>query len=172
MSAADRYQRPVYIVSAVLCAAVAFLILGPRPEGLAGSVDVSGLPAVNATLNGLAALLLAAGFVAIKQKRITLHKRLMLSAFATSGLFLCSYVVYHWFSAGPRHYEGGFRGLYLIILFSHIVLAAVILPLALTTLARALTGSIEAHRRIAPRTLAIWQYVSVTGVVIFWMLYG
>lgn len=171
-SGADRGQQVIYVVSGVLCAAVAFLILGPRPQWAVGMVDVSGLPAVNATFNGITGLLLLAGFGAIKAGRRELHKRLMLAAFATSTAFLSTYVVYHWFSAGPTHYAGGYRGLYLVILFSHVVLAAVILPFALNTLWRGWTGRIEEHRRIAPGTLATWLYVSATGVAIYWMLYG
>ena len=168
----DPVQRIVYGVSVVLCAAVAFLILGPRPGWAVGAVDVSALPAVNATLNAVAGLFLVAGFAAVKTGRIELHKRLMLAAFASSAGFLVSYVIYHWFSAGPKLYEGEWRTLYLVILFSHIVLAAVILPFALNTLWRGWSGRIESHRKIAPGTLATWLYVSVTGVVIYGMLYG
>ncbi len=162
----------IYVVSGVLCLVVGYLIMGPRPEWAVGRVDVSGLPLVNASFNGLTGILLLAGFAAIKAGRKELHKRLMLAAFGSSTAFLCSYVVYHWFSAGPRHYEGDWKLFYLGILFSHIVLAAVILPFALNTLWRGWTGRIEEHRRIAPGTLATWLYVSVTGVTIYWMLYG
>lgn len=163
----QRWQRVIYAVSAFICLAVAFLILGPRPQGLAVDVDVSGLPRVNATLNALTAVLLCCGFAAIRTKRVTLHKRLMLTAFGTSTLFLLTYIVYHWFKEGPTRYEGPLRGVYLVILLTHIVLAAGILPLALTTLARALMGAFDAHRRIAPITLGIWLYVSATGVLIY-----
>lgn len=169
---ADRGQQVIYAISAVLCAAVAFLILGPRPQWAIGMVDVSALPTVNATLNAITGLLLVAGYAAIRAKRIELHKRLMLSAFGSSTAFLSTYVVYHWFSAGPKLYEGDYRGLYLFILFTHIVLAAIILPFALNTLWRGWTGRIQEHRRIAPGTLATWLYVSVTGVAIYGMLYA
>ena len=168
----DRGQQVIYAISAVLCAAVAFLILGPRPEWAVGKLDVSFLPTVNASFNALTVVLLVAGFGAIKAGRIELHKRLMLSAFVSSTLFLTSYVVYHWFKAGPKPYEGDYRGFYLVILLTHIVLAAVILPFALNTLWRGWTGRITEHKRIAPGTLATWLYVSVTGVAIYWMLYG
>ena len=158
-------------LSVVLCLVVAFLILGPRPEWAVGQVDVSALPTVNATLNSITALLLVAGFTAIKQGRRELHKRLMMTAFCSSSLFLLVYVIYHWFSAGPTPYEGDFRAVYLFILFSHIVLAAVILPFALNTLWRGWTGRLVAHRRIAPGTFWTWLYVSVTGVAIYAMLY-
>ncbi len=163
------FQRPIYVISALVCAVVAFLMVGPRPEGVAGSLDVSALPTVNASLNGLTTALLLAGFAAIKAGRMPVHRALMLGAFGTSTLFLLSYVTYHWFSVGPVRYQGGFRGLYLFILFTHIVLAVGILPLALTTLARALAGAFDSHRKIAPITLGIWLYVSVTGVAIYWM---
>jgi len=166
---APKVQRGVYALSAVLCLVVAGLVLGPVPPGMKGAVDVSMLPFVNASLNLLTATLLVAGFVAVKTGRIEGHRRLMTSAFGTSTLFLLSYVTYHWFSEGPAVYEGGFRGLYLFILFTHIVLAALILPLALTAGLRGWFGAIDAHRRIAPATLAVWLYVSVTGVLIVWM---
>lgn len=165
-------ERGIRALSVAICLVVAVLILGPRPEWAVGRVDVSALPTVNATLNGVTTALLLAGYAAIRTRRVTLHRRLMLSAFGSSAGFLVSYVVYHWFSAGPRHYEGAWRGLYLGILLTHVVLAAGILPFAMETLYRGWTGRIVEHRRIAPRTLAVWLYVSVTGVVIFWMLYG
>ena len=96
----------------------------------------------------------------------------MLTAFALSAAFLMSYVTYHTFSVGPARYEGAYRGLYLFILLTHIPLAAIILPLALTTLARGWFGAIDQHRRIAPYTLGLWLYVSVTGVAIYWMAHG
>ena len=164
-------QRPINIVSGVVCLVVLFLILGPRPEWVAGSMDVSLLPTVNATLNSITVALLVLGFAAVKTGRIEWHKRLMISAFGTSVLFLVSYVTYHWFSAGPALYKGGYRTLYLVILFSHIVLAAVILPMALNTLARGVAGVIPAHKRIAPTTFGLWLYVSVTGVLIYWMVH-
>ena len=95
----------------------------------------------------------------------------MLTCFGTSTLFLVSYVVYHWFKSGPKMYEGDFKTMYYIILFSHIVLAAIIIPLALFTLYRGWNSQLERHRNIAKITLPIWLYVSVTGVVIYLMLY-
>jgi putative membrane protein len=155
-----------------VCAVVAVLILAPRPAGLASAVDVSALPWVNATINALTACVLVAGFVAVRAKRIELHRRLMTTALGTSSAFLLSYVVYHTFKPGPAHYEGAFRGLYLFVLITHVVLAAVILPAALTTWVRGFTGRVADHRRIAPATLAVWLYVSVTGVIVTWMAHG
>ena len=164
-----RLQRGIYGLSAVLCLVVAGLVLGPVPGGMAGSVDVSALPFVNASLNALTALLLIVGAVAVKTGRIALHKQVMTTAFGTSTLFLLSYVTYHWFSEGPAIYAGSYRSLYLFVLMTHIVLAAIILPLALTAGLRGWFGAISAHKRIAPATLAVWLYVSVTGVAIVWM---
>ncbi len=161
----------IYLVSAALVGAVLFLIYGPRPEGLVGQIDVSALPTVNASLNALTTLLLVLGFALVKAKRLVAHRRVMLGAFATSTAFLLCYVVYHWFKAGPKPYVGDFRGLYLGVLLTHIVLAAIILPLALLTLYRGWTNSLEKHRRLARVTLPLWLYVSVTGVVIYGMLY-
>ncbi len=165
------WLRLIYIVSAILAAAVAFLILGPRPEGLHGRLDVSSLPTVNAALNGTATLLLLTGFVLIKRGNVEAHRKAMLAAFGVSAAFLVSYVVYHWFKAGPKAYAGDHRGLDLTILLSHIVLAAVVLPLQLITLYRGWRMQRAKHRRVARWTFPIWLYVSVTGVIIYAMLY-
>lgn len=168
----DRFWlRVIAIVSLAVAAAVAFLILGPRPEGVRGSVDVSFLPTVNATLNSLTAILLLIGFAFIRRKQIDKHRKAMLSAFACSTLFLTTYVVYHWFKSGPVPYSGDYRGFYYFILLTHIVLAAAILPLALITLYRGWSLHVARHRKIARITLPLWLYVSVTGVLIYWMLY-
>jgi putative membrane protein len=164
--------RWVLAVSAVVCVVVGALILGPRPDGVAGALDVSALPWVNAGINTVTTALLIAGFVAIRLRRVALHRALMTSALGFSALFLVSYVVYHWFSAGPTRYEGPGRALYLVMLGTHVVLAAVILPAALTTWLRGFGGQIAAHRRIAPATLGAWLYVSITGVLITWMAHG
>ena len=165
------WLRIIYIVSLIISAAVAFLILGPRPEGIEDSLDVSGLPLVNATLNGITTILLIYGYLLIRKKKRQRHKNVMLSAFGTSGAFLVSYVIYHWFKAGPKQYTGEFNEIYLFILLTHIVLAAIIIPLALITLYRGWTDNIGKHRKIAKITLPLWLYVSVTGVLIYWMLY-
>tara|TARA_B100000029_G_scaffold414551_1_gene417996 strand:- start:729 stop:1145 length:417 start_codon:yes stop_codon:yes gene_type:complete len=138
---------------------------------MAGAVDVSGLPAVNASLNSVTTLLLITGLVLVKQRRFDAHKNVMLASFGTSTAFLVTYVIYHWFKAGPKLYEGDFRTFYLFILLTHIVLAAVIVPMALVTLYRGWTDQRPKHRKIARITLPLWLYVSVTGVVIYWMLY-
>ena len=168
----DRFwTRIIYIVSGVISLVVAFLILGPRPEGMEGSVDVSMLPFVNAMLNGITAILLISGYILIRQKKREMHRYVMLTAFGSSTLFLVSYVIYHWFKSGPKPYLGDFQTLYYITLFTHIVLAAIIIPLALFTLYRGWVSQLKRHRKIARITLPIWLYVSGTGVVIYLMLY-
>ena len=133
---------------------------------------ISALPAVNAVLNALSAAFLITGYVFIRRRKIAAHKACMLSAFAASSLFLVSYLTYHYYAGSKRFPgQGAIRALYLGILSTHTVLAAVIVPLALITLARALKGAYARHAKIARRTLPIWLYVSVTGVVVYWMLY-
>lgn len=166
-----RAQSVILGLSVVICLVVAFLILGPRPAGLAGSVDVSFLPTVNATLNSIATVLLLLGFGFVKAKRLAFHKGAMVGAFSASALFLVTYVVYHWFKAGPAEYVGAYKPLYLFILSTHIVLAAVILPFVLTTMVRGWMGQITSHKKIAPYTFTAWLYVSVTGVLIYWMVH-
>jgi putative membrane protein len=136
-------------------------------------IDASILPSVNATLNATAACLLTAGFWCIRHRHVRAHRFFMVAAFVVSSLFLASYLYYH-YQVGSVAFtgQGWVRGVYFVILITHIVLAAVILPLALTTLYRALRGRWELHKRIARITLPVWLYVSVTGVVIYWMLYG
>jgi putative membrane protein len=157
-------------LSVVVLGAVALLLLAERP-GAAG-LDVSRLPALNATLNGISAVLLATGFAFIRRRRIAAHVTCMLAAFAASTLFLGSYVVYH-YHAGSRPFggQGWIRAVYFVLLITHVLLAAVIVPLALTTIWRAASGRFDRHVRIARWTLPIWLYVSVTGVVIYLMLY-
>lgn len=135
-------------------------------------VQISDLPTVNATLNTISAILLTIGYVLIRQRRVEAHKRCMLAAFAVSVLFLISYVIYH-ANAGstPFTRQGWIRPVYFTILISHIILAFVIVPLALRTLYLAWRERFEQHRRIAKITLPIWLYVSVTGVLIYLMLY-
>jgi uncharacterized membrane protein YozB (DUF420 family) len=135
-------------------------------------MEISDLPALNATLNGLAGTFLVAGYVLIRRGEAMLHRRCMLAALATSTLFLVSYVTYH-ASAGSRPFpgQGVIRPVYFAILISHVVLAAIIVPLALMTARHGLRGQFVRHVRIARWTLPIWLYVSVTGVVIYVMLY-
>jgi len=123
-------------------------------------------------LNGTAAILLIIAFILIKQRRIQAHKRVMISAFVVSSLFLISYLIYH-AQVGSVHYRhtGTIRTVYLTILTTHTILAATVPVLAIVTLRRALKGNFIRHKAIARWTLPIWLYVSVTGVVVYLMLY-
>ena len=134
--------------------------------------SISSLPAVNASLNAVATILLVTGYVLVRRRRLRAHKVVMLAAFATSVLFLMSYLIYH-AQVGSRPFpgRGSIRIVYFTILISHIVLAAVIPPLAGVTLWRAFRGRFDGHMRIARWTLPLWLYVSVTGIVVYWMLY-
>jgi putative membrane protein len=135
-------------------------------------LTLSDLPSLNAVLNAASALLLACGFAAIRAGRRDAHRRFMLAAVSTSSLFLVSYLVYH-FQVGSVRFTGAgaIRSAYLAILITHTVLAVTIVPLVLLTLRLALRERFPAHRRLARVTLPLWAYVSVTGVVIYWMLY-
>jgi uncharacterized membrane protein YozB (DUF420 family) len=133
---------------------------------------LSDLPTLNATLNAISAILLTIGWFLIKARRIAAHRRAMISAFVTSALFLVSYVVYH-ANVGSRPFPGTgtMRVIYYSILIPHVVLAAVVLPLAIVTLRRGLGRDDDRHRRLARITLPLWLFVSVTGVVVYLMLY-
>ncbi len=135
-------------------------------------MEIQDLPALNAALNATAGVFISTGYLFVRQGYRTAHKRCMLAALATSTLFLVSYVVYH-ASTGSRPYqgEGLSRVVYFTILITHVVLAAAIVPLALVTANRGLRNRLGPHVRIARWTLPIWLYVSVTGVVIYLMLY-
>jgi putative membrane protein len=130
------------------------------------------LPALNATLNATSAILLTAGYRFIRRRQITAHKRCMLAACTTSALFLMSYLTYHYYVGSmPFRGQGWVRPLYFAILISHTILAAAILPLVLITLFRAWKANFVRHARLARWTWPIWMYVSVTGVIIYMMLY-
>jgi uncharacterized membrane protein YozB (DUF420 family) len=135
-------------------------------------VFVFGQAEFNASLNGASGILLVVGFSMIRQGRIQSHKRCMLAAFVASSIFLVSYVVYH-IRVGNILFQGHgwIRPVYFTILISHVILAIVIVPLAIITLSRALAERFDRHRRIARWTLPLWLYVSVTGVIVYLMLY-
>ena len=135
-------------------------------------MDLSSLPTLNAILNSISGLFLVTGYLMIRQRRIRAHRACMLGAFTTSTLFLISYLTYH-ANVGSVAFtgSGAIRVVYFAILISHIVLAGLILPLALVTLVQALRERFDRHARIARWTLPIWLYVSVTGVVVYLMLY-
>jgi uncharacterized membrane protein YozB (DUF420 family) len=135
-------------------------------------ISVHDLPAVNASLNALSGILLLLGFTLIHRRRVALHRKVMIAAFATSSLFLICYVVYHaQVGSVPFPRQGFVRPLYFTILITHVILAATVPPLAIITLTRGLKGRYPQHRRIARWTFPIWLYVSVTGVLVYVLLY-
>jgi len=135
-------------------------------------VTVHDLPAVNASLNAISGVLLIIAFLLIKARRIEQHRKVMLAAFATSSLFLACYVVYHaQVGSVPFQRHGFVRTLYFTILITHVTLAFSVVPLSIITLSRGLKGRYPQHRRIARWTLPIWLYVSVTGVLVYVLLY-
>jgi uncharacterized membrane protein YozB (DUF420 family) len=135
-------------------------------------MTISDLPALNATLNATAATLLVIGYILIRRGRVQQHRRVMLAAFTVSTLFLISYLIYH-ANIGSRPFPGTgtIRTVYLTILLTHIVLAIVIVPMVLITLSRGLRERFDRHAAIARWTLPLWLYVSVTGVIVYVMLY-
>jgi uncharacterized membrane protein YozB (DUF420 family) len=135
-------------------------------------VTVTDLPAVNATLNATCTALLAIGWYLIKRGRIRQHRAVMIAAVCTSALFLASYLVYHARVGSVRFTGVGLiRTVYFAILLTHTILAAAIVPMVLVTFSRGLAGKYDRHRRIARWTMPIWLYVSITGVVVYFMLY-
>ena len=135
-------------------------------------MTIDDLPAVNASLNAVSGILLLVGFALIRTRRIAQHRKVMLAAFATSSLFLVCYVVYHAQVGSVRFTRQGFvRPLYYTILVTHVTLAAAVPPLAIVTLTRGLKGRYPQHRRLARWTFPIWLYVSVTGVLVYVLLY-
>jgi putative membrane protein len=158
-------------VSIIILLVVAGLLLIPR-QAAPGRLNVSLLPLFNVSLNIGSGVSLIAGYLFIRKRQVRLHRFCMLSAFGLSTLFLVSYVVYH-LIAGSTGFtgQGWIRPVYFSILISHIILAPVVLPLALTTLHRAWQGTFSQHRQIARWTLPLWLYVSVSGVIVYVMLY-
>ena len=136
------------------------------------STPLSFAPTLNAILNGTSAVFLGCGYLMIRRRRIAAHRACMLAAFSCSVIFLVSYVVYH-LHAGVIRFtgQGAIRPVYFTLLGTHTVLAIAIVPLAIITLSRGLAARFDAHRRIARWTLPIWMYVSVTGVVVYFLLY-
>jgi putative membrane protein len=158
------------IISSIAILFIAFILLRERsPAG----PDLSFLPAVNACFNALSAACLVAGYVAIRKQKIALHRLLMVTAFASSAIFLVGYLSYH-FVHGDTHFTGtgAVRAVYFALLISHISLSLSVVPLALTSFYFAFTRAFVRHRRLNRVFLPIWLYVSVTGVVIFFMLRG
>ncbi len=166
-------DRGFWVFNALVStAAVSFLgwLLLVR-EGGGVDADLSFMPGVNATLNATAAILLVLGYRAIRSGQREIHKRLMVSAFAASAVFLVGYVLYH-YAHGDTPYQGvgSIRIVYFTILITHVVLSIAMLPMILTTFYLAARQRFATHKRLARWTLPIWLYVSVTGVVIYLML--
>ncbi|HEV8209480.1 MAG TPA: DUF420 domain-containing protein [Vicinamibacterales bacterium] len=135
-------------------------------------ISVHDLPAVNASLNAVSGVLLLCGYALMRLRRIDLHRKFMIAAFAVSSLFLICYLVYHaQVGSVPFPRQGFVRPLYFTILITHVVLAATVPPLAIVSMTRGLQGRYPQHRRIARWTFPIWLYVSVTGVLVYVLLY-
>lgn len=178
-AAADRFWLTVIAIFSVAAVAAIIFVLAARPASGAGAalpldrspLDVSALPAVNVAWNSIAAVCLTAAYVAIRRNAVAVHRALVLAAFAASTLFLTGYLIYHGASGGAQPYAGPVPWLYYPILASHVILAVTIIPLALVTLRRGWTRH-PRHRPLARVTLPVWLYVSVTGVLIYALLYG
>jgi putative membrane protein len=169
-------DRNFFVFNAVVSAiALAFIgyILMIRQASPAGSVDLRFLPAVNASLNASSAVLLASGWIAIRRRRVRLHRVSMVAAFAASTMFLVSYLTYH-FVHGDTKYQGtgAIRAIYFFILATHVILSMAVVPMALAAFYFAFRRQFRRHRRLTRVALPIWLYVSVTGVVIYFMLRG
>ncbi len=165
-------QKIFFILNGVLSvSALSFLFWLIYFHKATPGSDLPFLPAVNATLNGLSAIFLSIGFVAIKQQKKDFHRFCMIAAFITSTVFLVCYIIYHSVH-GDSHFmgQGLIRPIYFSILISHIILSVVVLPLILTTFYFAFNGNFPAHRKWSKVTLPTWWYVSVTGVLIFAIL--
>lgn len=162
------YAAAIAISAVALAPLVYVLVLRDGPSI---GTDLSFMPAVNATFNGIAAACQVGGYLAIRAKRQVLHKRLMLGAVGASAAFFVCYLVYHYVHGDSRYPgTGAIRGVYLGVLGTHVVLSIALVPMLLVTLYRAFKGTFDRHKRLARFTLPIWLYVSVTGIIVFWML--
>ena len=173
MKKRDSIFVPLIIsLSVIIPIAVAFLMLFPNIFHIASeNYDFSSLPFFHAVLNGSTAILIFTGFVLIKNKKTELHKVSMLSAFSLSSIFLVSYVISKITNEPvPFGGEGMIRDIYFFILISHILLSIPVLPLALFSIYRAMTGEIEKHKSIVKWTFPIWMYVSITGVLVYLLM--
>lgn len=159
------------LLSAAALASLGWLLLLRDSTG--GSLDLRFMPAVNAGLNSLSATLLTLGYVAVRRGRADIHRYLMVSALVTSLLFLAGYVAYH-YAHGDTKYtgEGVLRLVYFAVLITHVLLSMVMVPMVLSCVYFAWRQRFDRHRKLARVTLPIWLYVSVTGVVIYFMLHG
>ncbi|HRH65396.1 MAG TPA: DUF420 domain-containing protein [Bacteroidia bacterium] len=163
------YLRLIYIVSAIVFLAVALLGRMPKSEFIPDWARV--LPGLNATLNGVTTVLLLVSYYFIRRKNVAVHKKLNLTACVLSTIFLISYVTFHAFGVEttfPK--ENPIRPFYLILLATHIILAAVVLPLVLISLYRGLTNQVSLHRKIVKWSYPVWLYVTTTGVIVYLMI--
>lgn len=158
--------RAIYVLSGVVFLVVLVLALAKRPQQDLPYFATL-LPGVNAALNAICFLLLLGSLAAIRSKNYLLHMRINLAAFVCSALFLVSYVLFHSFGIEVKYPETGFRPVYLLVLVTHIILAAVVLPLVLVSFYRALSGQISRHKKIVRWTFPIWLYVTFTGVLVY-----
>lgn len=166
----DRRARVLIILVSVIVF-VAVVVLGRVEVPLDGDFDVHLFARINAVINSIVSLLLVAGLIAVRNRRLLLHKRIMLAAMGFSVLFLVSYICHHLFAGDTRFGGvGSIRYVYFAILITHIILAAIILPFILFTTYRGLTGEWQLHRKLARITWPIWLYVSVSGVVVYLMI--
>ena len=166
----NRYFLLIALLSVAVPLLVTFLLFVPQ-TGKLGDVDVTFLPKLHAMLNSLTAVALVLGFTFIRKGNIRYHRFAMVTAIVLSAFFLISYVTYH-YQAPPTRFggEGTIRGIYYFVLLTHIVLAAVIVPLVLLSVYFAISNQFDRHRRIARWTLPIWLYVAITGVVVYFMI--
>ena len=166
----NKYRGLIVVLSVAIPVVVALLIFFPQ-TGKLGDFDVSFLPHLNGILNTATSLCLIAGFIYIKSKNESMHRVMMISAFLLSSIFLISYVVYH-FQAEPTRFggEGFLKYLYFIILITHILLAAIVVPFVLFSIYYAITDQRQRHKKIVKWTFPIWIYVAITGVVVYLMI--
>ncbi len=165
-----KYNLIIWVLTLAINGLIATAYFLPKSDILKG-YDLSGLPLLNALLNGLTFLCLLMALFAIKRKNVKTHRILVLMAFLSTSIFLFSYLLYHFTTPSTRFGgTGTIRLVYFLILVTHIFLAAVIVPLALITMAQALNGRFERHRRIARWTMPIWLYVSLTGVIVYLLI--
>lgn len=171
MEQKERNYTPwVIFLSVAINVIVAILFFMPKVESGKG-MDLTFLPMLNAILNSFTFIFLLAAFYFIRNKNIKMHRNFIFSAFITTGLFLITYVTYHFLAESTPYGGTGFlRGLYYFFLLTHILLAVVIVPLALTTLARGLNRDDSRHRRIARWTMPLWLYVAASGVIVYLMI--
>ncbi len=163
------FQPLIIIASILIPVVVAILYLLPKSFDVGNEIYL--LPKLNAFINGTASLVLIAAFIAIKNRNINVHRNLMLTALILSVLFLLSYITYHALTESTTFGgEGLIRNIYFFILLSHILLAIIIVPLVMITFSRALAEKFDKHKKIARITLPLWLYVTITGVIVYFMI--